>query len=116
MTERPDRIGRRKDDPSGRRALFSIAESPDSHDGPSGEEIAYEVAEGREALFTSAGRRPGTVLVTCESCTRSSRVDLVRLARMHFPFYLWFPWRTFSHLLVCPICEKRAWLRIGLFE
>ncbi len=108
--------GSRRVDPDGRAALFSIAQSAAQREGMSGEEIAFEAAEGRDALFSVAGHRPGTVTLTCESCHRTTRVDLVRLAKMHFPFYLWFPWRTHSRLLVCPACEHRSWLRVGWFE
>lgn len=102
-------------DPEGRAALFSIAQSPDG-DARSGEEIAFEAAEGREALFSTGGRRPGTVLLACERCSATSRVDVVELARLHIPFHLWFPWKTYSRLLVCPACGKHSWMRVGWFE
>lgn len=102
-------------DPEGRSALFSVSNPPESSK-VSGEEIAFEAAEGREALFSAAGRRPGKVTLTCERCTRVSRVDFVEFVKMHIPLHLWFPWKPYSRWLVCPACEHRAWLRVKFFS
>ncbi len=100
--------GRTVDD-SGKRALFSA--SPGADPGP-----PSPGAGGKEALFSAGRKTPGTVLVECESCRRRTRLDYLELARAHLPVWLWLPWRRHSHLIVCPACRRRGWMRVDWFS
>src|SRR5439155_18078972 len=67
-------MARSRLDPTGKRALFDapVAAAPDR--------IGSGVrSDGRAALFSSAPRRAGTVLVTCSHCEARSRVSMMRL-------------------------------------
>lgn len=90
-------------DSSGKRALFSV-----STDGaPDGDTRGRE---GKDALFSGATRRPGTLVVECSSCGGRSRVSYVDFAMRQLPMTLWFPWRRHSRLMTCPACGRRTWL------
>jgi hypothetical protein len=86
-------------DPQGKRALFG---APAGHDQPGG--------EGKDALYSSATRRPGTLVVECSSCGGRSRVSYVDFVRRQLPVTLWFPWQRHSRLMTCPACGRRTWL------
>jgi len=95
-------------DPTGKAALFGtqVTAAPDQiADGPH--------AYGKEALFSSPRRRPGTVLVECSACrarTRTSYIDLgLRLALGS----AWIPLGRHQHWMRCPNCGRRHWCRIG---
>lgn len=98
-------------DPQGKRALFEtpVSAPPDViSSGPT--------EDGRQALFSAAKRRPGTVVVDCSGCgvrTRRSLADVgVRLAM----FSMWLPGRTYSRWMRCPECRSRTWCRIGWLD
>jgi len=67
-------------------------------------------ADGKQALFSAASRRPGTLVLECGSCHARSRVSYVELARRSLPIGLWLPWRRRSRYARCPACERRTWL------
>jgi len=106
---RPRATPSRAVDATGKRALFSPAPGADPGRPSRG-------AAGREALFSAGHKTPGTVLVECESCRRRTRLDYLELARAHLPVWLWLPWRRHSHLIVCPACRRRGWMRVDWFS
>lgn len=67
-------------------------------------------ADGKRALFSSAVRRPGTLVVECSRCHGRTRVSYGAFVRAHLPLWLWVPGRRFSRWLTCPACGRRAWL------
>jgi hypothetical protein len=89
------------EDPQGKRALFSI-------EGPVPREPRD--ATGKAALFSTATRRPGTVVLECSRCHGRTRVGYAEFARRHLPVWLWLPWRAHSRYLECPACDHRAWV------
>lgn len=103
-------------DPRGKRALFS--ESATS--APAAEDAARRAfgpdASGKAALFSTAIRRPGTLVVECSSCHGRSRVGYLDFARRHLPLWLWAPWRHHSRLMTCPACGRRTWLAASWLE
>jgi len=96
-------------DTTGKRALFSPSPGADPGRPSRG-------APGKEALFSAGRKLPGTVLVECETCRRRTRLDYVELARAHLPVWLWVPWRRHSHLITCPACRRRGWMRVDWFS
>lgn len=95
-----------RNDPTGKRALFTGAAS-----GP-----ARPERDGKAALFSSGPARPGTVLVECSNCRARSRVTLYDLTIQFLPFSLWYPLRRHAHWIRCPACDQRQWCRIGWLE
>ncbi|MCZ7527748.1 MAG: hypothetical protein M5U14_16040 [Acidimicrobiia bacterium] len=100
-------------DPQGKRALFSDAPIPPA----AGSGVPIPPGPGRspgkEALYSTAVRRPGTVVLECSSCHGRTRVDVLELALRHLPVWLWIPGRRYSRLLRCPACERRTWVRVS---
>lgn len=90
-------------DVQGKRALFSVPGDPASPSGARGD-------EGKDALYSAATRRLGTLVVECSSCGGRSRVSYVDFARRQMPLTLWFPWQRHSRLMTCPACGRRTWL------
>jgi hypothetical protein len=90
-------------DRNGREALFGPVAPPMDHQPPAG--------EGRQALFSAAPRRPGTVLVECSRCEARSPIPLASLGFRLVPS-LWIPGRSFSRLMRCPACENPAWCKV----
>lgn len=78
--------------------------------------------EGRAALFTGADEAVHSApagpadgfLVTCSRCGEISRVDARVLGRMAVPLFLVAPWRKHPVFAVCPACNARSWLRVGV--
>ena len=105
--------GRRRLDPTGRRALFEtpVTAADDVLRGG-------ETRTGRAALFSTGGPTPGTALVECSSCSTRTRVSLadlaIRLAR--FSVYLPLVHPKHPHRIRCPHCRKATWCRIGWGE
>ena len=66
--------------------------------------------DGRQALFSAARRRPGTLVVECEQCGRKTRVSYLELTRRMLPITAWVPWRRHSRYLRCPACDRRTWV------
>jgi hypothetical protein len=68
---------------------------------------------GKAALFSDA-RRPGTLVVECQSCGESTRVSYFDFALANLPFALWFPPLPnlpFNRRMTCPACADWAWMR-----
>jgi len=99
-------------DPAGKRALFSV--SDDNRDAPARREIGDP--EGKSALYSTATRRTGTVVLDCSECGGRTRVGYPEFARRHLPAWLWFPWREHSRLMLCPACEHRTWVAARWLE
>lgn len=91
-------------DPQGKRALFS-----DPTASPSRDRVATTAA-GKQALFSTAVRQPGTLVLECSSCHGRTRVTYLDFALRHLPVWLWTPWRHYSRFMVCPACGHRTWL------
>ncbi len=87
--------------PSGKRALFSAAT-------PVGEE------EGAE--YTATGTLPsqGIVVVACSSCGSVTRIGILDLLWLQFPFGAWLPRRVFDRWMTCPACRRRTWTSVTL--
>jgi hypothetical protein len=98
---------RRRVDPTGKEALFTAPVAAARDQVATGRS-----AVGRDALFSAARRRPGTVLVDCESCGERSRVSLVDLGIRLLTVSAWLPARPYAHWMRCPGCEHRTWCRI----
>lgn len=97
-------------DPQGRRALFETpveAARDTIRQGPA--------KEGREALFTSGKREPGSVVVECGSCQARTRISITEVA-MRLVGTAWIPIRRHAHWMRCPACGRRTWCRIGWVE
>ncbi|MCU1462901.1 MAG: hypothetical protein JWO37_2976 [Acidimicrobiales bacterium] len=95
-------------DPTGKRALFEapVTAAPDRVAvGPTN--------EGRAALFSTAPRRSGTVVVECGGCRARTRVSAVDLGVLLVAGSVWNPLRRHSHWMRCPSCRTREWCRIG---
>jgi hypothetical protein len=98
-------------DPQGKRALFETPPSaaPDRmRAGPK--------SSGRTALFSTADRRTGTVIVECSDCGVRSRVGLPDLGVRFVTLSAFVPGRKHPHWLKCPACGHRRWCRIGWNE
>ena len=95
-------------DPTGKQALF------DTQPSAARDRLAPGPrTEGRTALFSTASRRPGTVLVECSACRVRSRVSLLDLGLRLATGSAWFPLRSHQHWMRCPSCGQRRWCRIG---
>jgi len=96
-------------DPTGKRALFEapVAAAPDQLS-------SGRHAEGKEALFSTGPRRPGTVLVECSGCKARSRISLIDLGLRLVSLSVWNPLRKHSRWMQCPSCGKREWCRVDL--
>jgi hypothetical protein len=122
-------------DPLGKRALFWMPVESTAPDIPTakGEHAGGPRRArplGKHALYTDAGadrHAPmappsgdpmpdrGVFTVTCSACAEVSRIGLLDLLVLQFPFGLWFPGRTFDHKMTCPSCRRRTWLSVTLF-
>ena len=101
-------MNRRAVDPTGKQALFG------SPPAAAGDRLAPGVrSEGRAALFSTAPRQPGTVIVECSGCRVRSRVSLFDLGLRALSGSAWFPLRRHPHWIRCPNCGGRRWCRIG---
>jgi hypothetical protein len=78
--------------------------------------VSARAGDGRNALFSAATRRPGTLVVECGACRARSRVSYTDLARRSLPVGVWLPWRKHSRLARCPACEQRTWLAARWFD
>jgi hypothetical protein len=68
---------------------------------------------GKAALFSDT-RRPGTVVVECNSCGASTRLTYVDFALSTLPFSLWLPpipQIHFNRRMTCPSCAEGTWVR-----
>lgn len=102
---------RRRVDPTGKEALFTAPVAAAADQLAPG-----RPAVGRDALFSVGPRRPGTVLVDCESCCERSRVGLLDVGVRLLTVSAWLPARPFGHWMRCPACGRRTWCRIGWNE
>jgi hypothetical protein len=95
-------------DPLGKRSLFW---APGERTDPLPFD-AKAAVPGKRALFSSPAPQPGAITLECSSCAARSHVSYVRFVRLHLPVWLWLPGRRFSRLMICPACERRAWVRV----
>jgi hypothetical protein len=72
--------------------------------------------DGKRALFSTAVRRPGTLVVDCSTCRGRSRLTYPEFVRRCLPVTVWIPWRRHSQWMVCPACERRTWMASRWFE
>ncbi|MDH5615237.1 MAG: hypothetical protein OEY62_01695 [Acidimicrobiia bacterium] len=95
------------DDPHGKRSLFESARPTDPSENH---------ARGRQALFSTAAPRPGTVVVECSQCGEHKRIQtgdaLTRILRVS----LWVPLLKHNRWMRCPSCERRTWCRVGWLD
>ena len=88
-----------------REALFGPVPPPMDHQPPQ--------SEGKQALFSAAPRRRGTVVVECSRCEARSPVPLAALGFRLVPsLWLPIPGRSFTRLMRCPACESPAWCKV----
>ncbi|MER3396014.1 MAG: hypothetical protein C4318_00900 [Acidimicrobiia bacterium] len=112
---RARRSKRRPFNPSGKEALFSVADAGAAR-RISGAAVADAIEAGRGALFCLDRRRIGTVLVECSSCGRSSRISWLELVLARLPVSFWVPFRSYDHFMRCPSCSKMTWLSVSFFK
>lgn len=107
---RPARTAKpaRKVDPAGKHALFSAPPT-----AARDQLLPGNQKEGRDALFSTGPRQPGTVVITCASCKVRTRATLVDLGIRLISISAWIPGRTHSHWMRCPACHKHTWCRVG---
>jgi hypothetical protein len=101
----------RKVDPSGKHALFSAPPT-----AARDQLLPGNQKEGRDALFSTGPRQPGTVVIACSSCLVRTRASLVDLGIRLISISAWIPGRTHSHWMRCPACHQHTWCRIGWNE
>jgi hypothetical protein len=119
-------------DPLGKRALFWMpveSTAPDSKPATGQGSPRRARPLGKHALYTDATAdlhttpppsgdpmpERGLFTVTCSTCGQASRIGLLDLLVLQFPFGIWFPGRTFDHKMTCPSCRRRTWLSVTLF-
>lgn len=109
-------------DPLGKRALFSVTETPRAANSRPGTasmlgSFTCPPEMRKEALFSASqgGRRLGTLVVECSTCGARSRLSWAEFAWRHLPVWLWFPWLRYSQYMSCPACERRTWLGVAWF-
>ena len=95
-------------DPQGKRALFEAPVGAARDTLRSG-----RPAEGKEALYSTGPRQPGTVVVRCSSCQARSRINLTDLGLRMLTVSAWLPGRKHSHWMRCPSCDHRTWCAIA---
>ena len=101
-------MNRRAMDPTGKHALF------DGQPAAAPDRLAPGIrTEGRAALFSTAPRQPGTVVVECSGCRVRSRASLFDVGLRFLTGSAWFPLRRHSYWIRCPNCGQRRWCRIG---
>ena len=106
--ERPASGRRRSFDPQGRRALFDTPVSAARDTIRSG-----RPREGKDALYSTGPRQPGTVVISCASCRARSRINLTDLGMRFLTGSAWIPGRRNGHFVRCPSCNLRTWCSIG---
>jgi hypothetical protein len=111
---RPRRRPRRPFNPSGKDALFSVADTGVGR-RMSGAKVADGMEAGRDALFDGRRKSIGIAGVECSSCGRISRVTWLELLRARIPISLWIPFRSYDHFMRCPSCGQLTWTRVSLF-
>ncbi len=72
--------------------------------------------DGKRALFSSAVRKKGTLVVECSRCHGRTRLSYAEFGKRHLPFWAWTPWRKYSRYVSCPACGQRAWVAARWFE
>ncbi len=94
-------------DPQGKRALFESAPVtiPEEQQTP-----------GRQALFSVATPRPGTVVIECSSCGEHRRIQVGEAIARVLRLTLWVPLIKHNRWMQCPSCERRAWCRVGWLD
>lgn len=95
-------------DPQGRRALFETPVDAARDIIRSGGR-----SDGKDSLYSTGPRRPGTVVVTCSSCSARSRINLTDLGLRWLTGTVWIPGRRDGHWMRCPACDRRTWCSIG---
>jgi len=118
-------------DPLGKRALFwmpvdeeAADEEPSSrtHARPAGRHALFSAPtpaqEGDPARPGGSGSDPlparGIFTVSCSTCGSVSRVGLVELLFLQFPWAAWLPGRVFDRWMTCPACRRRTWTSVTL--
>lgn len=98
-------------DPQGRRALFEMPVEAARDTIRSG-----EAKEGKEALYSTGPRQPGSVVIDCGDCGVRTRISLTDLAMRLAMVSAWIPGRRRGHWMRCPACGRRTWCAIGWTE
>lgn len=100
-------------DPTGKRALFETPVVAARDTLRPGSDRA-----GRDALFSTGRRVPGTVVVECSGCETRTRIGFadVALRLAAFSWYVPLLKRSHPHRIRCPDCRRFRWCRIGWTE
>ena len=72
---------------------------------------------GRMVFFTNAPATEigtGPFVAECSRCDGTARMDLPKLVRAHLPFGAFIPVLRNGHLMTCPVCRQRSWMRVTL--
>lgn len=101
-----------RDDPKGKRALFEAP--PAREDDPIDHDplVGGEHSDGKDALYSTGQRRPGTVVIDCSNCSTRTRVSVVDAAVRIVSVSAWIPGKRFSRWMQCPSCQRRSWVRV----
>jgi hypothetical protein len=94
-------------DPQGKRALFESAPTANPQE---------DHPEGRQALFSTATPRSGTVVVECAACGEHKRVQTSEAVARILRVSLWVPLIKHNRWMRCPSCERRTWCRVGWLD
>jgi len=94
-------------DPQGKRALFNHASTSS---------VKADLGPGRQALFSTARPRLGTVVVECSSCGEHKRIRIGEATARILRVSVWVPLVRYNRWMRCPSCERRSWCRVGWFD
>lgn len=98
----------RKIDPQGKHLLF------DQHPRAAADTVGIGNRKtGKDALYSTGPRQPGTVLVRCSKCKAQARTTLLDLGVRMLSVSVWIPGRRHSHWMRCPSCHEHTWCAIG---
>ena len=106
LTQRRSRgEGVRHARPAGKHALYSRATPADEADRDRASVILEDPLPQR-----------GSLSVACSRCGSVTRVGLVGLLLLQFPFGVWLPRGAFDRWMTCPSCRQRSWMSVTLFR
>ena len=106
-------------DPNGKNALYWKSVGDDALIPNKKNESSSLKDTGRRAVFSDTSKKfgqedLGSIQLECSSCKEISYVELAEYLRLHFPLFVWIPFKSHSRLLKCPSCKKVTWLKVRI--
>lgn len=101
-----------RDDPKGKRALFEAEPATEEDPITVDPLVGGTRPQGKDALFSAGGHRPGTVTIDCANCGVRTRVSLIDAVVRVLAISFWFPGKRYSRWMQCPSCQRRSWVRL----